>query len=404
MRDEEAAAVLARGLPVDAPSRPALIDLAKQLGCWPLLLGLANARLLEEQKARHDVGECIAQVFAVYLRKGVLGFDHRDSTARNAAVARSVEVGLEHAESIYPGIAARASALGIFPEDVAIPVRVLADLWGLDEFDTKEDVVRPLANVCVVEWDRERDEVSLHDIIRRVLATRLADAAGSHRRLVDAWGNLLQLPHDYAWRRLAFHLIRGQRVAQLRTLLCDFTWLRTKLEATDITALVADFETFMPDDPLWLVQGALLLSSAYLAADKAQLASQIVGRLLPGMHDEIDHLLRRTNALARRDLAATAPTGAACARRFSDPRLSRLCRRTPGHRAFDRDGLGGLLGCVCRQFLSRPVPNRLEPGDRDPLQARKAGGGGRVDAPCNERSWQHLRVGTSRRGTRMAGW
>jgi len=296
MHDEEAAAVLGRGLPIDAASRPTLIDLAQQLGCWPLLLGLANARLLEEQKSRHDVGKSIAEVFATYLRKGVLGFDRRDSTARNTAVARSIEVGLEHAESMYPGLAALASELGIFPEDVAVPVRVLADLWGLDEFDTREDVVRPLDNVCLLEWNRERDEVSLHDIIRRVLESRLADATGSHGRLVDAWGNPLQLPHDYAWRRLAFHLARAQRAARLRTLLCDFAWLRAKLEATDITALVADFETFVPDDPLWLVQGALLLSSAYLAADKAQLASQIVGRLSPGMHDEIDHLIACANA------------------------------------------------------------------------------------------------------------
>ena len=296
MQEEESAAVLGRGLPVDAASRPALIDLAQKLGCWPLLLALANARLLEEQKSRQDVVQAIAMVSAVYARKGVLGFDRRDSKARNTAVARSVEVGLEHAESMYPGLAARASEMAIFPEDVAVPVRVLADLWGLDEFYTKEDVVRPLDNVCLLEWDRERDEVSVHDIIRRVLETRLADAAGSHGRLVDAWAKPLQLPHDYAWRRLAYHLAHGRREAQLRALLCDFAWLRAKLEATDITALVADFETFGTDDPLWLVQGALLLASAYLAADKAQLASQLIGRLLPGTQAEIDQLLARANA------------------------------------------------------------------------------------------------------------
>jgi WD40 repeat protein len=356
MHDEEAAAVLGRGLSIDAASRLALIDLAQQLGCWPLLLGLANARLLEEQKSRHDVGKSIAKVFDIYLRKGVLGFDRRDSTARNTAVARSVEVGLEHAESMYPGLAALASELGIFPEDVAVPVRVLADLWGMDEFDTREDVVRPLDNVCLLEWDRERDEVSLHDIIRRVLESRLADATGSHERLVDAWGDPLQLPHDYAWRRLTFHLARSRRATRLRILLCDFVWLRAKLEATDITALVADFETFVPDDPLWLVQGALLLSSAYLAADKAQLASQLIGASRPACTTKSITARRApTLGAARSGFDRCSPHS--MLRAAADPRLSRLCRRrrTPRHRALDRDGLGGLPGCVGRQLQQRSV-------------------------------------------------
>lgn len=296
MTPDEAAAILGRGLAIDAPSHEAMVDLAEKLGCWPLLLGLVNARLLEEYRTRRNVAECIARVAEVYERKGVLGFDRRDSGARNAAVARSVEVGLAHVESMFPGIEGRAADLSIFPEDIAVPVRVLAELWGLDELDAEEDVIRPLDNVCLVEWHRERREVGLHDMIRRTLETQLVNAAATHGRLVDAWGDPHRLPHDYAWRRLAYHLDHSQQRSALRALLGEFAWLRAKLQATDITALIADFETLPTDDPLRLVQSGLLLASSYLAMDKSQLASQIVGRLPQDSHDDIDALIVQTSA------------------------------------------------------------------------------------------------------------
>ena len=49
MEADEAAAVLGRGLALEGPTRDAVDRLADQLGCLPLLLDLANARLREEQ-------------------------------------------------------------------------------------------------------------------------------------------------------------------------------------------------------------------------------------------------------------------------------------------------------------------------------------------------------------------
>jgi hypothetical protein len=98
MEASEAASVMGRGLMFDEIEREALEHLADRLGCWPLLLDRANARLLEENKSRPGKpAECIARVTMLFERKGVLGFDRRDSTSRNAAVARSVDVGLDRA-------------------------------------------------------------------------------------------------------------------------------------------------------------------------------------------------------------------------------------------------------------------------------------------------------------------
>ena len=128
-------------------------------------------------------------------------------------------------------------------------------------------------------------------MVRAALAAKLADVAAAHRRLASAWGDPHGLPHEYAWRWLAYHLVHGDRSAELRLLLGDMAWLHAKLQATDVAAAIADFDTLPADDPLRLVQGALLLAASYLWTDKAQLASQLAGRLRPGEHAEIDALL-----------------------------------------------------------------------------------------------------------------
>jgi WD40 repeat protein len=292
----EATMLLGRGLALDIASRDLIARLGENLGYWPLLLQLANARLLEEHKRGRSVAESIERVSAVYGRKGVFGFDRRDSTARNTAVARSVEVGLTFADELAPGLAARAAELAIFPDDVTVPVRVLADLWAVDEFDAEEDSIRPLENLSLAVWDRERREVALHDMIRAALAAKLVDAPAVHRLVAKAWGDPRRLSYDFAWRWLAYHLVRGEQTAELRLLLGDMAWLRAKLQATDIAAVIADYDFLPADDPLRLVQGALFLAASYLWTDKAQLASQLAGRLRPGEHAEIDALLDQVRA------------------------------------------------------------------------------------------------------------
>jgi len=76
--------------------------------------------------------------------------------------------------------------------------------------------------------------------------------------------------------------------------------MQTKLKATDVIALIADYEHGKTSPDLKLIQGALLLSGNALAADPAQFAGQMVGRLLP--HRASPAIL---NFLS--DVAASAP-------------------------------------------------------------------------------------------------
>src|SRR5271167_1779096 len=71
---------------------------------------------------------------------------------------------------------------------------------------------------------------------------RLRKAEKIHARLVEAWGDPYHLPDDYAWRWYTYHLREAGRHHDLRELLLDFNWMQAKLEATDITALTADYD------------------------------------------------------------------------------------------------------------------------------------------------------------------
>jgi WD40 repeat protein len=350
MSAEQAGALLARGFVLPGPLPLALTKLADRLGCWPLLLELANARLLEEHKrGRGDIVDCAAWLIELFRSRGVGVLDRRDSHARNAAVASSVAAGLEFAEAIQAGIARRAAELAIFPEDTAIPLSALTTLWSMDRLDVEEDILRPLDNLSILRWDRQAGEVRLHDVIRLVLAARLAGPRDVHRALIDAWGDLRCLPDDYAWGWIAYHLARAECLDQLRALLLDYDWIRAKLAATSLTALAADYDVMLDDREVRLVQRALQLSAHALSHDPDQLASQLHGRLLEQDTPGIRQLL--TSAVRSSAHPWLRPVSASLARAAGP-----LLRTLRGHRSFILDAAVTPDG---RRVISAAADNTL---------------------------------------------
>ncbi len=136
-----------------------------------------------------------------------------------------------------------------------------------------------------------------HQSVREWLAS---DRAGSYftsaeegnRRLADyGWKQYLSgvgQMSRYSVAHLPAHLSTfPDRKQDLQRVLLDFNWMQAKLEATDITALIADYDVapgFSPagavlkggatQDPVSLLQGALGLSAHVLARDNTQLAGQ----------------------------------------------------------------------------------------------------------------------------------
>ena len=95
----------------------------------------------------------------------------------------------------------------------------------------------------------------------------------------------------YCLRHLPAHLHQVGRDNLLSTVLGEFHFLQAKLEATDASALIADYEYLPEAADLRLAQSAIQLSAHVLARDYRQLAGQLMGRLLGHAAPDIQALL-----------------------------------------------------------------------------------------------------------------
>ena len=126
------------------------------------------------------------------------------------------------------------------------------------------------------------------------------EAKEQHQRIVDYYMADDQSWHTkptsdrYLWHHFAYHLSGASKNSELRGLLFNFDWLQAKLDATDVNALIADFDFLSNDSNLSLVQSAIRLSAHILANDKKQLAGQLLGRLLQYEAPKIQDMLEQT--------------------------------------------------------------------------------------------------------------
>jgi WD40 repeat protein/serine/threonine protein kinase len=109
------------------------------------------------------------------------------------------------------------------------------------------------------------------------------------------WGEYQRGAPDmclYCLRHLPAHLHQVGRHQLLETVLSDYDFLQAKLQATDVIALIADYEYLPEGADLRLVQSAVQLSAHVLARDHRQLAGQLTGRLLENPIPAIQALSR----------------------------------------------------------------------------------------------------------------
>ncbi|MCP5089795.1 MAG: TIR domain-containing protein [Gammaproteobacteria bacterium] len=284
MRNTEAVALLRDGLPEGAEDT--LTKLAVRLGEWPLLLKLANGTLrMRVHDARQTLEEALRYVNKALDRRGLTAFDARDPQDRGQAVATTLGVSLE---LLSEEECARLEELGIFPEDAEIPLSVVERLWtvtaDLDDFETEELCERLHRLSLLLSMDLTTRTIRLHDVVRTYLQHRTGDRlAELHARFLDGLGlqDWTELPrHEpYLWRNLAYHMVAAGRLESLESLVLDYRWLKAKLEATDVTALIADYE-FLDNRRLPRIVGSSLRLSAHiLARDRSELPGQLLARL-----------------------------------------------------------------------------------------------------------------------------
>jgi len=312
MRADEAVTLLGTGL--GDHKELLLRALAGRLGEWPLLLGLANGALRARVELGQTLDDALAWVNRALDKHGLTAFDARDAEARDQAVALTlgVSLGLLNVEQ-----RARYTELAVFPEDVDVPLAALEVLWGatggLDDFDV-EELCQRLADLSLVQhFDLKVRVLRLHDVVRAYLVSQQTDFPALHAQLVDAYA--VQCNHNaqgvvawdtgpddgYFYPYLPYHLAQAGRIADMDALLLGFDWMRAKLHATGINALVADYDLypFAPEGrntSMRLVQGALRLSAHVLVCDPSQLPGQLLGRLgqlsQSELRDLCDHIVQ----------------------------------------------------------------------------------------------------------------
>lgn len=267
---------------------PSLEGIADRLGYLPLALRLAGARLRE--------GMSGADWLKTFRRVSQIRLGRRPTDPHD-----SLQLSLELSLSLLAEADRRLyDALGAFPEDTPIPQAAAIRLWrGLDpslgDFEAGE-LIAELARLELLQLDAGQALV-LHDLLRDYARERLADGLpGVHEALLAAYNDDGR-PWDtiaddgYLYRHLAYHLLGAVRAPELRRLLLTFDWLQAKLEATDVGALLADFELLMSDAearggeeaeirPLRLVHEAIRQSAHVLGRYRWQLPGQLTGRLL----------------------------------------------------------------------------------------------------------------------------
>lgn len=295
MEESEAIRLLGDGILVDDPE--ILKKFSMRLGEWPILLKLVNSQLREMiREDGFSFGLATRRIEAAFKEEGITALDRNDIGVRNAAVARTVEVSLER----LGDDADRFCQLAICPEDESIPLFILGRLWGLGTFQTERLCARLYDLSLFLHFDRQVGVIRLHDVIRAYLIRKgKADLQKWHSSLLaaslPASGSWADLPREekYLWNYLLHHLIGAGQVELCWMLLLNIRYLGSKLEATDINALLADYSTFAETNGgIRLIRDALRLSAHVLVKNHAQLKGQLWGRLLERDEPEIKTLLR----------------------------------------------------------------------------------------------------------------
>ncbi|GGR51334.1 hypothetical protein GCM10010168_82710 [Actinoplanes ianthinogenes] len=260
MADDEAAALLTRGVPPIAA--PVIDDLARLTKGWPVLLDLTNRAVhrLVRPAGAADATEAARRIATRLASAGPTALDSVASSVheeRHEAVAATVGVGLR---MLPREIQDRYRELGVFPEDVVIPAGVLTLLWntGRDQPVDAERVCDELVDLSMVTADGHVPVgVRLHGVLRAYLRHLAGDQqlAKDNNRLLAGAAALVgdtseegtawwRLPGDEGYLRehLIDHLLDAGRRTEATQLVTDLRWAELRIGRDGPAGLEADLE------------------------------------------------------------------------------------------------------------------------------------------------------------------
>jgi WD40 repeat protein len=263
---------------------PAADKVAESCGYLPLALALAGARV--QGGARWE------DVLSA-LQRGQLEFLDHPYGSVFSSLRLSTDALTEFERERY-------FELAVFPEDAEVPVEAVCTLWldtGSMQPDGSRDLLLRLHRRALLIHSEDGKHTSFHDLQHDFLRLNIPSPAGGHAALVEAYRAIAPAgwasgPDDgYFFQHLPQHLAAADKLNEVKALLFDYDWLAAKLHATNIIAILADYDPVTHDPDLSLVLQALQLSTAALLRDGAQLSGQLWGRLAGIRRPTIEALL-----------------------------------------------------------------------------------------------------------------
>jgi hypothetical protein len=268
------------------------VTVARECGYLPLAICGAMAR---DAASWADIAAGLRNADLSFLRRRGL-----DPTYES--VLKSLAASVHHLDATEPETARRYRDLAVFPPDVAVPEAVVALLWArtlsCSPYQARMDLSSlERKSLLTLQGVAPHRSISLHDLQHDYIRGTHPDLGAASTRLLEAYQNRYpgawaRGPNDgYFFQNLPYHLRAAGRRDELRTLLLDPGWLDAKLRATGVGPILADYEPFIGDEVLTLVQGALRLGAHSLTLDPSLLRGQLQGRLLGLDSPEIQQFL-----------------------------------------------------------------------------------------------------------------
>jgi WD40 repeat protein len=270
-------------------------EVANQCGNLPLALSLCGA-MVRDGTSWADLQDALYEADLNFIEKQ----QFRDYS--NPNVLKALKVSVDALAKEDADCAKYYQELAVF--SAAEPVLEVAvwTLW-LRDGNIKERHARKwlnrLESRSLLQIERHQSRVKLHSLQYKYLLAIQDDLPSLHNQLLEAYrrkssGAWFSVPSDgYFFQHLGYHLVAAGRINELQQLQFDFIWLQAKLDATDVSSAIADFDFFPNDKASQLVQKTLRRSAHILVQDKKQLAGQLIGRLLSYQLPKIQAMLEQ---------------------------------------------------------------------------------------------------------------
>lgn len=266
---------------------PLLAEIADRVGHLPLALRLAASQLRDTPPAE-------------WLRR-FRGLSRLRRSRDAAAPTESCEVAFQlSVDRLRESDRRLYFALGIFPEDVAVPLETVIRYWRHLQRDLTaedcEDIADHLEQLSLLELQRSEiaRAVEMHDLLLMYARERVGDEGEMHRQFLAAHNpkgrDWASTDDPYILRTLLHHLTAAGKQEEVQRLLFDLRWLSAKLNATSTSALILDYRRLPAHPAAQMVRKAMRLAATTLEKDRSQLAPQLLSRLSSGDPD-IDALL-----------------------------------------------------------------------------------------------------------------